>query len=62
MLGGPLSRRLILKNNLKPDAIQTGPKKAAPKTREERRSSAMDIMKNFAVIVICMTAGILVAK
>ena len=62
MLGGPLSRRLILKNNLKPPELPKGAKKAAPKTREERRSSAMDIMKNFAVIVICMTAGILLAK
>lgn len=62
MLGGPLSRRLILRNNLKPDPIPHGQKKAAPKTREERRMDAYDIMKNFAVIVICMTAGILVAK
>ncbi len=62
MLGGPLARRLILKNNLKPPELPRGVKKAAPKTREERRSSAMDIMKNFAVIVICMTAGILLAK
>ena len=62
MLGGPLARRLIKRNNLKPPALPQRTKKAAPKTREERRSSAMDILKNFAVIVMCMAAGIQVAK
>lgn len=63
MLGGPLARRLIKKNNLKPAPMDhAGQKKAAPKSREERRANAMDILKNFAVIVICMAAGIQIAK
>lgn len=62
MLGGPLSRRLIKRYDLKPAEITKGAQKSAPKNREERRANAMDIMKNFAVIVICMALGIQVAK
>lgn len=61
LVGGPLSRRLIVKNNLKSsDAKKVSIAKTAKEIKDELSMS--DIMKNFVVILICMALGIQVGN
>lgn len=57
LVGGPLSRRLIIKNNLKPADINNSSKFETVKEIKKELSMS-DIMKNFVVILLCMAIGI----
>lgn len=56
LVGGPLSRRLIVKNNLKSVDTKSSVVQTAKEIKEELPMS--DIMKNFVVILLCMALGI----
>lgn len=57
LVGGPLSRRLIIKNKLKSvDVKKVKPTQTIKEIKSEL--SMLDIMKNFVVILICMALGI----
>lgn len=59
LVGGPLSRRLIVKNNLKPKDSKVSVVQKAKEIKEELPMS--EVMQNFVVILLCMTFGIMVA-
>lgn len=59
LVGGPLSRRLIVKNNLKAADKKSTVLNTAKEIKEELPMS--EIMQNFVVILLCMTFGILLA-
>ena len=61
IIGGPISRRLIKKYNLKPNASDLAEKDIMNEEVEEKMSAA-DILKNFVVIVVCMALGMQLAK
>lgn len=56
LVGGPLSRRLIVKNNLKSEDAKSSVVQKAKEIKDELSMS--DIMKNFVVILLCMALGI----
>lgn len=60
LVGGPLSRRLIVKNKLKPKASKVSVVETAKQIKEEL--SMPEIMQNFVVILLCMTFGIMLAS
>lgn len=62
LVGGPLGRRLIEKNNLKPDEdemFDTSVTDINVSTGE--KLSSLDIMKNVSAIIICMALGTIVS-
>lgn len=62
LVGGPVGRRLIEKNNLKPDeeeAFDTSVTDINVSTGE--KLSSLDIMKNVSAIIICMALGTIVS-
>ncbi len=62
LIGGPLGRRLIVKNNLTPDedsAFDSSVTDINVATGE--KLSSLDIMKNVSVIFICMAFGTIIA-
>ncbi|MGP1598782.1 sodium/glutamate symporter [Peptoanaerobacter stomatis] len=63
MIGGPLGRRLIEKNNLKPDNSENFDTSVENiNASSEKKLSSLDIIKNVVVILICMAIGSLVSK
>ncbi|MDO5718942.1 MAG: sodium/glutamate symporter [Tissierellia bacterium] len=63
IIGGPLGRRLIVKNNLKPPAeeiIDSSITEINVSNKEELTS--LDIIKNVMVIIVCMAVGSMVSK
>ncbi|EHL17024.1 sodium/glutamate symporter [Peptoanaerobacter stomatis] len=63
MIGGPLGRRLIEKNNLKPDNSENFDTSVENiNASSEEKLSPLDIIKNVVVILICMAIGSLVSK
>lgn len=62
LIGGPLGRRLIEKNNLTPDKSENFDTSITKiNTSEGEKLSDLDIIKNVAVILICMAAGSYIA-
>ncbi len=62
LVGGPLGRRLIEKNNLKPDEdedFDTSVTEINVGTGEKLTS--LDIMKNVSAIIICMALGTIIS-
>lgn len=64
MIGGPLGRRLIEKNNLKPDESEFDMDESINEINSTSsvKLSNLDIMKNVVVILVCMAVGSLIAK
>ena len=62
LVGGPLGRRLIVKNNLKPDEdemFDTSVTDINASTGE--KLSSLDIIKNVSAIIICMALGTIIS-
>ena len=63
LIGGPLGRRLIEKNNLRPDNNENFDQSVTEiNTDKGVKLSDLDIIKNVVVILICMAIGSLVSK
>ena len=63
LIGGPLGRRLIVKNGLSPDNDDFDSSKLdALFTEEKTELTNLDIIKNVAAIIISMALGTLVSK
>lgn len=62
LVGGPVGRRLIEKNNLKPDEDDDFDTSVTDiNVGSEGKLSSLDIMKNVAAIIICMALGTIIA-
>ncbi len=62
LIGGPLGRRLIVKHNLTPDDSENFDTSATNiNVGSGIKLSSLDIIKNVAVIIICMAIGTLVS-
>lgn len=62
LIGGPLGRRLIEKNNLKPDEDMVFDASVTDiNVATGEKLSSLDIMKNVSVIFICMAFGTIIA-
>ena len=62
LVGGPLGRRLIEKNNLKPDEDETFDMSVTDiNVASAGKLSSLDIIKNVAAIIICMALGTIVS-
>ena len=62
MLGGPLARRLIVKNNLTPDANDNFESDIDQiNASNGEKLSGLDVIKNVTVILICMAVGTQIA-
>lgn len=62
LIGGPLGRRLIVKHNLTPDDSENFDTSATNiNVGSGIKLSSLDIIKNVAVIIICMAIGSLVS-
>lgn len=62
LLGGPLARRLIVKNNLKPDENDNFSIDVSDiNSSKGEPLSGLDIMKNITVILLCMAIGTVVS-
>lgn len=62
LVGGPLGRRLIEKNNLKPDEDETFDTSVTDiNVSTGEKLSSLDIMKNVSAIIICMALGTIVS-
>lgn len=58
LVGGPLGRRLIVKNNLKPDDDETFDMSVTDiNVGTGEKLSSLDIIKNVSAIIICMALG-----
>ncbi|QQB74414.1 sodium/glutamate symporter [Fusobacterium canifelinum] len=58
LIGGPLGRRLIEKNNLKPDNTENFDQSVTEiNTDKGEKLSDLDIIKNVVVILLCMAIG-----
>jgi len=58
LIGGPLGRRLIEKNNLKPDNTENFDQSVTEINADKgEKLSDLDIIKNVVVILICMAVG-----
>ena len=62
MIGGPLGRRLIEKNNLKPDPTENFDTSVTDINVAGEELSSLDIIKNVAVIFVSMAIGTMIAK
>lgn len=63
LIGGPLGRRLIVKNNLKPDEDQELDTSVTQiNVSSVEKLSHLDVMKNVSVIIVCMAFGSIIAK
>lgn len=63
MVGGPVARRLIEKNNLKPDLSQDLDTSITEiNVASGETLSGLDIMKNVTSILVCMALGTVVSK
>lgn len=63
MIGGPLGRRLIEKNNLKPDSSENFDTSVENiNIGSKEKLTQLDIIKNVVVILICMAVGSIVAS
>lgn len=62
LVGGPLGRRLIEKNNLKPDEDETFDTSVTDiNVSSGVKLSSLDIMKNVSAIIICMALGTIIS-
>lgn len=62
MLGGPLARRLIVKNNLTPDANDNFESDIDQiNASNGEKLSGLDVIKNVTVILVCMAVGTQIA-
>lgn len=62
LVGGPLGRRLIVKNNLKPDDDEMFDTSVSDiNVASSGKLSSLDIMKNVSAIIICMALGTIVS-
>ena len=62
LVGGPLGRRLIEKNNLKPDEDETFDMSVTDiNVGTGEKLGSLDIIKNVAAIIICMALGTIVS-
>lgn len=62
LVGGPLGRRLIEKNNLKPDEDETFDMSVTDiNVATGAKLSSLDIMKNVSAIIICMALGTIIS-
>lgn len=62
MIGGPLARRLVEKNNLKPNEDDTFTSDIdRVNAAQEGKLSGLDIMKNVTAIIVCMALGTMVS-
>lgn len=61
LIGGPLGRRLIVKNNLKPDNTEDFDTSVENINVAGEKLNSLDIIKNIVVIIICMTIGMQIA-
>jgi len=62
MVGGPVARRLIVKNNLKPeDSIEFDDSVMNVNAANGEELSALDIIKNVTAIIACMALGTVVS-
>ena len=62
LIGGPLGRRLIVRNNLKPDNSENFDTSAEKINAGGANISSYDTMVNIIVIIVCMAIGTLIAK
>ncbi|WP_010242018.1 sodium/glutamate symporter [Peptoniphilus rhinitidis] len=63
LIGGPLGRRLIVKNDLKPDNDDFDLSALDNLFKEEKiELTNLDVIKNVSAIIICMALGTLVSK
>lgn len=63
LIGGPLGRRLIVKNDLKPTDDNFDSSALDNLFKEEKvELTNLDVIKNVAAIIICMALGTLVSK
>lgn len=62
LIGGPLGRRLIVRNNLKPDNSENFDTSAEKINAGGGNISSYDTMVNIIVIIVCMAIGTLIAK
>lgn len=63
LIGGPLGRRLIVKNDLKPDNDDFDSSALDNLFKEEKiELTNLDVIKNVSAIIICMALGTLVSK
>lgn len=63
IIGGPLGRRLIEKNNLKPDSSENFDTSVENiNVGSKEKLTQLDIIKNVVVILICMAVGSIVAS
>lgn len=63
VIGGPLGRRLIEKNNLKPDNSENFDTSVEDiNVGSKEKLSQLDVIKNVVVILICMAVGSIVAE
>ena len=62
MIGGPLARRLVEKNNLKPNENDTFTSDIDQvNAAQEGKLSGLDIMKNVTAVIVCMALGTMVS-
>ena len=62
IIGGPLGRRLIVKNNLKPEEEQYAYSDIKSVNAAGKAAlTSLDVIKNVAVIIICMALGTIVS-
>lgn len=62
LVGGPLGRRLIEKNNLKPDEDETFDMSVTDiNVATGGKLSSLDIIKNVSAIIICMALGTIIS-
>ena len=62
MVGGPVARRLIEKNNLRPDTSQDLDTSITEiNVASGEKLSGLDVMKNVAAILVCMALGTIVS-
>ena len=58
LIGGPLGRRLIEKNNLKPDNTENFDQSITEINADKGvKLSDLDIIKNVVVVLLCMAIG-----
>ncbi|MBU5668735.1 sodium/glutamate symporter [Peptoniphilus sp. MSJ-1] len=61
LIGGPLGRRLIVKNNLKPDNSEDFDTSVENINVAGEKLNSLDIIKNIVVVIVCMAVGMQIA-
>lgn len=61
LIGGPLGRRLIVKNNLKPDNNEDFDTSVENINVAGEKLNSLDIIKNIVVVIVCMAIGMQIA-